>query len=201
MIEALLIVGAYLVGSIPTGVIVGRLQGFDPRTVGSGNIGMTNVARAGGGKAAAITFAGDVLKGAIPVVVARSIGLPVPVVALTGLAAFVGSICSVFLRFRGGKGVSAALGVWLVIAPMAILFALAVFGIVFAVTRTMSLASMGAAIALPPVVAALGLPRHYLLLAILMTALVLLRLRENIVRLSRGEEPRFQPKRRDSSTG
>ncbi|HYL57667.1 MAG TPA: glycerol-3-phosphate acyltransferase, partial [Candidatus Acidoferrales bacterium] len=66
MIETLLIVGAYIVGSIPTGVIVGRIQGFDPRTVGSGNIGMTNVARAGGGKAAAITFAGDLLKGAIP---------------------------------------------------------------------------------------------------------------------------------------
>ena len=201
MIGTLLIVGAYLVGSIPTGVIVGRLQGFDPRAVGSGNIGMSNVARAGGGKAAAITFAGDVLKGAIPVDVAQSMGLAPPMVAWTGLAAFIGSIYSIFLRFRGGKGVSAVLGVWLAIAPMVILFALAVFGIVFAVSRTMSLASMGAAISLPPVVAAMGLPRHFLLLAILMTALVLLRHRENIVRLSRGEEPRFQPKRRDSSVG
>ena len=200
MIEALLIVGAYVVGSIPTGVIVGRMLGFDPRTVGSGNIGMTNVARAGGGKAAAITFAGDVLKGAIPVVVASAMGLAVSMVAWTGLAAFVGSICSVFLRFRGGKGVSAALGVWLAIAPPVILLALAVFGIVFAVTRTMSVASMGASIALPPVVAAMGLPRHDLLLAIVMTALVLLRHRENIVRLSRGEEPKFRPKRRDGLT-
>lgn len=201
MIETLLIVGAYLVGSIPTGVIVGRLQGFDPRAVGSGNIGMTNVARAGGGKAAAITFVGDVLKGAIPVLIARALGFAPPMVAWTGLAAFVGSICSIFLRFSGGKGVSAALGVWLAIAPLAILFALAVFGIVVAISRTTSLASMAAAIALPPVVAVMGLPRHYLLLAILMTALVLWRHRENIVRLSRGEEPRFQPKRRDSSVG
>jgi glycerol-3-phosphate acyltransferase PlsY len=128
-------------------------------------------------------------------------GLAAPMVAWTGLAAFVGSICSVFLRFRGGKGVSAALGVWIAIAPMVILFALAVFGVVFAVTRTMSLASMGAAIAMPPVVAAMGLPRHYLLLAIVMTALVLLRHRENIMRLSRGEEPRFQPKRRENLAG
>jgi glycerol-3-phosphate acyltransferase PlsY len=199
MIEALLIVGAYLVGSIPTGVIVGRMRGFDPRAVGSGNIGTSNVARAGGASAAAITFAGDMLKGAIPVMVAQAAGFPIAIIAWTGLAAFIGAICSVFLRFRGGKGVAAALGIWLAIAPMVILVALAVFGVVFAVSRIMSLASMGAAIALPPTVAALGLPHHYLLLAILMTALVLFRHRENIQRLSRGEEPRFQPRRSDST--
>ena len=149
--------------------------------------------------AAAITFAGDLLKGAIPVMVAQAAGFPAAIIAWTGLAAFIGAICSVFLRFHGGKGVAAALGVWLAISPMAILFALAVFGVVVALFRIMSLASMGAAIALPPTVAALGLPHHYLLLAILMTALVLFRLRENIQRLSRGEEPRFQPKRRDST--
>ncbi len=198
MTEALLIVGAYLVGSIPTGVIVGRMRGFDPRAVGSGNIGTANVARAGGMSAAAITFAGDVLKGAIPVVVASAAGFPAATIAWTGFAAFVGSICSVFLRFRGGKGLAAALGVWLVISPLAILFALAAFGVVFAVSRTMSLASMTAAIALPPVVAALGLRRQYLLLAIVMTALVIFRHRENIQRIARGEEPTFQPKRADS---
>jgi glycerol-3-phosphate acyltransferase PlsY len=199
MTEALLILCAYLIGSIPTGVIVGRVRGFDPRAVGSGNIGTSNVARAGGASAAAMTFAGDVLKGAIPVMAAQAAGFPVATVAWTALAAFVGSICSVFLRFRGGKGVACALGVWLAISPMVILFALAVFGVVFALSRIMSLASMGAAIALPPTVAALGLPHHYLLLAILMTALVLFRHRENIQRLSRGEEPRFQPKRSDSA--
>lgn len=198
MIEALLIVGAYIVGSIPSGVIVGRIRGFDPRTVGSGNIGTANVARAGGASAAAITFAGDVLKGAIPVVVARAAGFPDETIAWTGLAAFVGSICSVFLRFRGGKGLAAGLGVWLAIAPLAILFALAAFGVIFALSRTMSIASMSAAIALPPVVAALGLPRQYLLLAIVMTALVIFRHRENIQRIARGEEPRFQPKREES---
>jgi glycerol-3-phosphate acyltransferase PlsY len=83
---------------------------------------------------------------------------------------------------------------------MAILVALVVFAAVFAISRIMSLASMGLAIALPPTVAALGLPNPYLLLAIVMTALVLFRHRENILRLSRGEEPRFQPKRSDSAT-
>jgi glycerol-3-phosphate acyltransferase PlsY len=199
MIETLLILGAYLIGSIPTGVIVGRIRGFDPRAVGSGNIGTSNVARAGGMSAAAMTFGGDVLKGAIPVIVARAAGVPAATIAWTGLAAFVGAICSVFLFFQGGKGVAAALGVWLAISPIVILVALIVFAVVFATSRIMSLASMGAAIALPPTVAALGLPHHYLLLAILMTALVLFRHRENIQRLSRGEEPRFQPKRSDSA--
>ena len=198
MIEALMIVGAYIVGSVPIGVIVGRVRGFDPRAVGSGNIGTANVARAGGASAAAITFAGDVLKGAIPVMAAQAAGFPIAIVAWAGLAAFIGAICSVFLRFHGGKGIAAALGIWLAISPTAILVALAVFAVVFAVSRIMSLASLGAAIALPPTVAALGLENHYLLLAILMTALVLFRHRQNIQRLSRGEEPRFQPKRIDS---
>jgi glycerol-3-phosphate acyltransferase PlsY len=195
MIETLLIIGAYLVGSIPTGVIVGRMRGFDPRAVGSGNIGATNMARAGGTSAALITFVGDLLKGAIPVIVARAAGFPPAAIAWTGLAAFIGAICSVFLRFHGGKGIAAALGIWLAISPVMILFPLAVFVVLVAISRIVSLASMGAAIALPPTVAAFRLPNHYLLLAILMTALVLFRFRDNIQRLSRGEEPKFQPKR------
>jgi acyl phosphate:glycerol-3-phosphate acyltransferase len=199
MIEALLIVGAYLMGSIPTGVIVGRIRGFDPRAVGSGNIGTSNVARAGGTSAALMTFAGDVLKGAVPVIIARAAGFPVATIAWVGLAAFVGAICSVFLFFQGGKGGAAALGIWLAISPTVILVALVVFAAVFAISRIMSLATMGAVIASPPAVAALGLPHHYLLLAILMAALILFRHRENIRRLSRGEEPKFQPKRSGSA--
>src|ERR1039458_5741485 len=118
MIEALLIAGAYLVGSIPTGVIVGRMRGFDPRALGSGNIGTSNVARAGGASAAVITFGGDVLKGAIPVMVAQAAGFPIAVIAWTGLAAFIGSICSVFLGFRGGKGVGAPPGNFLPHLPL-----------------------------------------------------------------------------------
>ncbi|HVN64701.1 MAG TPA: glycerol-3-phosphate 1-O-acyltransferase PlsY [Candidatus Binataceae bacterium] len=192
----LFIIAAYLVGSIPTGVIVGRLQGFDPRAVGSGNIGMTNVARAGGGRAAAITFVGDILKGAIPPAVAAGGGFSPAVVAVVAIAAFIGSICSVFLGFKGGKGVSAALGIWVVISPLTLLFALAAFGIVLAVSRIMSLASIAAAITLVPAAAAMGLPRPYVLLAIAMTALVLFRHVENIGRLRRGEEPRIGAKKK-----
>ena len=199
MIEALLILAAYLIGSIPTGVIVGRMRGFDPRAVGSGNIGASNVVRAGGISSAVMTLVGDALKGAIPVIVTRAAGFPPSTIAWVGLAAFIGAICSVFLGFSGGKGIACALGIWLAISPMAILFALAAFAVVVAISRITSLASIAAAIVLPPVVAALGLPRHYLLLAILMTALALFRHRENIMRLSRGEEPKFQPRRSGSA--
>ena len=192
MTTAILIVVAYLIGSIPFGLIVGRMRGFDPRAVGSGNIGMTNVARAGGASAAALTFIGDVLKGAIPVAAARMMGFPPALLAWVALAAFLGSICSVFLRFSGGKGLSASLGVWAVLAPMPLLFALSAWGITLATTRIMSLASIVAAIVLVPVVAALSMPRPYILLAIVMSALVLIRHRENIRRLMAGEEKRFE---------
>jgi glycerol-3-phosphate acyltransferase PlsY len=194
-----LIVAAYLIGSIPTGVIVGRLRGFDPRAVGSGNIGASNVVRAGGISSAVMTLVGDALKGAIPVIVTRAAGFPPSTIAWVGLAAFIGAICSIFLGFSGGKGIACALGIWLAISPMAILFALAAFAVVVAISRITSLASIAAAIVLPPVVAALGLPHHCLLLAILMTALALFRHRENIIRLSRGEEPKFQPRRSGSA--
>jgi acyl phosphate:glycerol-3-phosphate acyltransferase len=196
---ALLFIAAYLFGSIPVGVLVGRAFGFDPRGVGSGNIGMTNVTRAGGKGAGAITFAGDLLKGMIPVLVARMAGLPPAVVAVVGLGAFLGAICSVFLRFEGGKGVSASLGIWLGISPLPVLIALAVFGVVLVLSRIVSLASICAAIVLPPAVAMLGLPRPYIALAIVMTALVLLRHHENIARLIRGVEQ--QVGRKDAGGG
>src|ERR1700730_17011883 len=100
----ILILAAYLIGSIPTGVIVGRLRGFDPRAVGSGNIGASNVVRAGGMSAAVLTLVGDALKGAIPVIVTRAAGFPPSTIAWVALAAFIGAICSVFLGFSGGCG-------------------------------------------------------------------------------------------------
>ena len=189
-------VGAYLVGSIPFGVIVGRLRGFDPRAVGSGNIGMTNVARAGGASAAALTFFGDILKGAIPVIVARWVGFAPFALALVALAAFMGSIWSIFLRLQGGKGVSAALGVWIVLSPLALLFAMAAFGIALAIFRIMSVASMVAALVIPVAVAAVGAPQPFILLAVAISFLVVLRHQQNIRRLIKGEEPRLGDGRR-----
>ena len=186
----LLTVGAYLFGAIPVGVLVGRVWGFDPRTVGSGNIGTTNVARAGGKIPAIITLMVDVFKGFIPVELSRSVLHSTPgVLATVGFAVFAGSIASVFLKFRGGRGVATSLGVWMALAPKPMGIVVGVFGLALALSRIVSLASLIGALALPPTVAALDCPAPYILLAIIMTALVVMRHSENIARLIRGEEP------------
>jgi acyl phosphate:glycerol-3-phosphate acyltransferase len=195
-----LTVAGYLFGAIPVGVLVGRAWGFDPRSVGSGNIGTTNVARAGGKIPGAITFMADIFKGFIPVELTRFVlGSAPPALATVGLVTFAGSIASVFLKFRGGRGVATSLGVWLALAPKPIGIVAGVFGVVLALTRIVSVASLMGALALPPAVAALDCPAPYLLAAIIMTALVLLRHGENIARLIRGDEPSIGRPRADKA--
>jgi acyl phosphate:glycerol-3-phosphate acyltransferase len=184
-------VGSYLIGSISVGVLVGRAFGFDPRAVGSGNVGMTNVARAGGKLPAALTFAGDLLKGLLPVLISRPAGLTAGELAVVAFAAFIGSIASIFLHFSGGRGVATSLGLWLGLAPIPLAAAAMVFVVIVGWSRIVSLASIGAAIALVPAVAAWGCPRPYILLAIAISALVILRHRANIGRLIEGTEPRI----------
>ena len=111
MIAYLLPVFAYLLGSVSSAIVIARLFGLkDPREVGSGNPGATNILRYGGKKAAILTLLGDVLKGAIPVLIARAVGADSLVVALTMLAAFLGHVFPVFHGFKGGKGVATAFG-------------------------------------------------------------------------------------------
>jgi acyl phosphate:glycerol-3-phosphate acyltransferase len=185
----LTIVG-YIFGSIPAGILVGRAWGFDPRTLGSGNIGTTNVARAGGRIPGVVTLAADTLKGFVPIELTKFVmGSEPSALATVGFAAFVGSIASIFLKFRGGRGVATSLGVWLALAPRPIGIVATVFGVVLLLTRIVSLASLMAALSLPPTIAASDCPAPYVLAAIFMTALVLLRHSENIARLIRGEEP------------
>ncbi len=197
MVLIILAIGAYLFGSIPIGIIVGWAFGFDPRKVGSGNIGMTNVARAGGIGPALATFIGDLLKGFVPVAGARWLGLTPGQTALVGGAAITGAVSSVFLRFRGGKGISTSLGIWLGLSPIVALILIAVFGIVLTPRRIVSLASLAAAIALVPVVAIVCSERPYLLLAIFMSAVVIIRHRKNIERLIHGREHPFSTLRRN----
>src|SRR5512140_1165005 len=111
--EIMLVAAAYLIGSIPTGLLLGRAMGVDIRTTGSGNIGATNAYRTLGKKVGIMTLAGDCLKGAVPLIAMKLMGLPELWIVAAGLAVFLGHVFSVFLGFKGGKGVATALGVFL----------------------------------------------------------------------------------------
>ncbi len=192
LLDPVLVLLAYLCGSIPTGVLLGRRSGVDVRRVGSGNIGAANVARTLGGKAGLLTLVGDVAKGLLPVALGRFVGLEEAALAAVALAAFLGHLYSVFLGFSGGKGVATALGVFLGLVPQAAAVLLAVFLLTFAWSRIVSLASMVAAAATPAVVFLWPYPRVYFLVCLVVALLVLFRHRENARRLLRGEEERFR---------
>lgn len=145
-----LIVGAYLLGSISFAVVVSRSFGLaDPRSFGSGNPGATNVLRTGNKKAALLTLLGDGAKGAVAVIVASLLGASESLSALAGLAAFAGHLFPVFLKFRGGKGVATAAGVLLALNPLLGLAVLGTWILVAVVSRYSSLAAIVAAATAP----------------------------------------------------
>lgn len=145
-----LLLAAYLLGSIPFAIVSSRLFGLaDPRNYGSGNPGATNVLRSGNKKAALLTLIGDCVKGWLAVWVATRLGFDATDAALAGLAAFLGHVFSVFLRFNGGKGVATALGVLAGISGWVALTALSVWLLVAFTTRYSSLAALTAAVATP----------------------------------------------------
>ena len=197
--DLVVVVIAYLSGSIPVGVLVARLSGGpDPRTVGSGRTGGTNALRALGREWAAVVVAGDLLKGALPVVLARFVtGGDAAVEVLCGLAAVVGSARSVFIGFRGGRGVGTGVGTMLVIEPVAVLLATPVFVIVILVTRYVSLGSILGSAALFPamliifLVANGAIPPAYLVYAAVGPLLIWLTHADNISRLLHGTERKF----------
>ena len=189
----LMVLMAYLVGGIPFGLIVSFvLTGEDPRKVGSGNIGATNVSRAAGKKAGAITLVLDVLKGLLPVLLARHL-FPQNhlMVAAVGLAALCGHCFSPYLRLKGGKGVATGAGAFLGISPLALLLSLAVFLGMLKWKGYVSLSSISAAWAMPFILLATGKPPLLALAAGTMAAIITLRHKANIERLMAGEEPRF----------
>jgi glycerol-3-phosphate acyltransferase PlsY len=196
----------YLLGSIPFGFLLVKIfRGQDVRQTGSGNIGATNVARTGSKGLAIATLALDTLKGVIAVVLGTWIGLqsnacasgsPCPVAshlaAIGALAAVVGHMFPVWLKFKGGKGVATALGVFLVLFPTAILISLAIFIIVVAVTRYVSLGSILGALAFPVVAYFMAHPDWQTLLpACVISLMVVIKHHENIRRLLAGNENRF----------
>ena len=192
----LLVPLAYLMGSLSTAVIVSKLFGLpDPRQQGSKNPGATNVLRLGGKKAAAITLAGDAVKGLIPVMLAQYLGATTDMVAAVGLAAFLGHLYPVFFGFKGGKGVATALGVLGGFSGWVGLSVLATWILMAVVFRYSSLSALTAAI-LAPVYVWFILKSPVLAGAALAMALLLVsRHRANIERLLKGEESRIGSKK------
>ena len=188
----MLIVVSYLVGSIPTGLLLGKAYGVDVRKEGSGNIGATNLYRTVGRKVGAATLIGDCLKGLLPVLLVRHGGFAPDFAVWVGLAAFCGHVFSLFLKFKGGKGVATALGVFLGLSPLAVLPAAVVFVVLMAVWRYVSLGSIGASLSMP-VSAALIYKSGSLTVATLLVAVIIVaRHYENIQRLIAGSESRFK---------
>jgi glycerol-3-phosphate acyltransferase PlsY len=189
-LDAAVLAVAFLLGSIPFGVLLARRRGVDLKKVGSGNIGATNAARALGKKAGLVVLVLDVLKAFAPTLfAARWLAPDRPeLAAAVGFAAFVGHIYSPWLRFRGGKGVACALGTFLALAPLPTLVAGAVCALVVVVTRIGSLGSLLGTAALVPALIGFHQPRPYVILAIAMFVLILWRHRENLSRLARGQE-------------
>ena len=188
MSSYILIVFAYLLGSVPVGVLLARIKGTDPRKVGSGNIGATNVMRAAGKVTGALTLAGDILKGLLPVAVAFIMEEPVIVVAAAGLAAFLGHLFPLFLGFKGGKGVATALGVYLRLDPFAVFITVIVFVLVLLKWRFVSLGSLVGVAAMPLLLYLLNAPDYYVYLALIIGALIFIKHKDNIRRLLAGTE-------------
>lgn len=196
IVALLLVVLAYLLGSLSSAVVICRLFGLpDPRTSGSGNPGATNVLRLGGKKAAAMTLVADMLKGLLPTVVAQFAGLPLVWVAAVGLAAVVGHMFPLFFAFRGGKGVATGLGSLLGLHWVTGLLAIAVWLATCLVFRISSLAALVTFVSVPLLFVVSGRQSTAMVLAI-MSALLFWRHRENIKRILKGEEPRLGQKKK-----
>jgi glycerol-3-phosphate acyltransferase PlsY len=187
---ALWLLGAYLIGSIPAAFLIARHAGrVDLRTAGSGNLGATNVLRTTGPRTAAAVVGLDILKGACVVLMtARVAPGHLPIVA--GVTAVVGHVYPVWLRFRGGKGVATAFGVFCVLAPVGAAASLICFAAMVWMTRYVSLGSIIATIALGPFTYVSGAPRPVVLAAFVTSLIVLERHRVNVARLRAGTENR-----------
>src|SRR5919202_5624370 len=186
--DVLLLLGGYVLGSIPTGVLAGRAWGVDVRREGSGNIGMANVLRTAGKWPAVITLLGDMLKGFAPVYLARLVIENEWVIAAVALAAVVGHCWPIFLRFKGGKAVATGAGTTIALAPVVGLGLFAFWWGVVLVSRYTSLGAISVMVVTPVVFLLTGQPTPYILYTIIGGSLVLWRHRENARALVEGTE-------------
>ncbi len=192
---ASLVLFAYFLGSVPFGLLIAQIfdGGVNLREAGSGNIGATNVARVVGKAAGALTLLLDAGKGMVALALASAIleGRIDMWLALVGAAAFLGHVFSIYLHFKGGKGVATALGVILFLSPVTAFLLAIVFALVLYFTRYVSLGSLCAALALPVFSAVLATSRHYVTLSLLIAFTVVYTHRQNIARLWEGTESKF----------
>jgi glycerol-3-phosphate acyltransferase PlsY len=177
------VLAAYLIGSIPFALLLARQWGADLRVVGSGNLGAANVMRASGLTAGVLVALLDIGKGAASVWLAARISDSGELPAVAGLAAIVGHIYPVWLRFRGGKGVATACGVFSMLTPLAIPPVLALFAATVWLTKYISLGSVVATVALPPIAYALGSPAAAIAAGVTAAAMIVFRHRSNVLRL------------------
>jgi glycerol-3-phosphate acyltransferase PlsY len=192
LIDTLLILLAYLFGSLSAAIILCRLLGLpDPRTQGSGNPGATNMLRIGGKKAAAATHLLDLLKGLLPVLLARALDAPLEIQATVAFAAFLGHLYPVFFRFQGGKGVATALGVLLGLNWLVGLATIATWLVVAFLFRISSLAALTAILLTPAFFWLLDRQAPLLLAAAVITLMLFWRHRSNIRKLLDGTEGRI----------
>jgi acyl phosphate:glycerol-3-phosphate acyltransferase len=189
MIDYLFPLAAYLIGSVSSAIHVSRLLGLqDPRKVGSGNPGATNVLRYGGKKAAILTLLGDILKGVIPVLAARAYGVEPAMLAAVMLLAFIGHLYPVFHGFRGGKGVATAFGVLMALNAWVGLALVATWLVIALLFRYSSVAAVATAVSAPLYVWWLVGPGPFGYVTLIMTLLLVWRHRSNVQKLLAGEE-------------
>ncbi len=182
---------SYLLGSIPVGLLLSKVKGRDPRRVGSGNIGATNVMRTAGKTLGIVTLFCDMLKGFIPTWLAIYCGLPTGVVAAAGLAAFAGHLFPLYLKFKGGKGVATALGVFLAMKPLAVLIVFVVFLASLFIWGYVSLGSLAGTALIPIVLLALNVPPGFVLICAIMAVFIFVKHKDNKKRLLAGKEHRI----------
>ena len=189
-VTILMFIAAYLLGSISSAVLVCRLRGLpDPRTQGSGNPGATNVLRIGGTSSAALVLFFDMLKGALPTYIGYKLNVDAISLGLVAIAACLGHIFPIFFEFKGGKGVATAFGAMAPIGEYLALYLMATWLIVIVITRYSSLASLAAALIAP--ILTYMLDDRFTIPVSMLSLLILIRHKDNILRLFSGTESRF----------
>lgn len=191
LIFLILTVIAFIIGSVPSGLLIARLKGVDLRKTGSGNIGATNVLRAVGKAPALLTLAGDILKGTLAVALGGYFLDNLLMKGIVGLAAIAGHNFSLFLGFKGGKGVATSIGVLILFAPKAALITLALWLGVALMTRYSSLGAIVSFGLLPLNIYLFDYTKEKLIISVIIASLLLFRHSANIKRLLNGSESRI----------